>query len=349
MRMAERSPKRTVTLRDVASKVGVHPSTVSRVLNSDTRDMVSREVAAKVTKAADELGYNLNPFARSLKTNQSFTIGVLIPDLTDPLFPPIIRGIEDTLSGYGYTAIMANSDNDQTHERMSFDAMKARKVDGFILATAHRSDELVDQSLEEGIPLVLVNRQVDTPSVPSVVNDDAAGLRILVDHVAGLGHRRIAHIAGPQSLSTGFTRYNGFVNAMRGRGLSVREEDIVVADVFTEEGGYRAAKAIFENGTDITAVVTANDMLALGCFDALQELGIRCPEDVSVTGLNDIPFVSKITPALTTVRIQHFEMGEEAAKLLMRLIKNEDVGQISIVLKPELIIRDSTAPPPDPA
>jgi len=335
--------KKAITLRDVARKVGVHPSTVSRVLNADTRSMVSREVAIKVTKAAEELGYNLNPFARSLKTNRSFTIGVLIPDLTDPLFPPVIRGIEDTLEAYGYTAILANSDNDQAHERSSFEAMRARKVDGFILATAHRSDELVDECVGEGIPLVLINREVDNHSVPSVVNDDAAGLRLAVEHVVELGHRVIGHVAGPQSLSTGFSRYTGFMSAMRGCGLKVPEGAIEIADAFTEAAGHRAAKALLARCPGISAIVTANDMLALGCYDALEELGIACPDKISVTGFNDIPFVDKMKPPLTTLRIQHSEMGEEAARLLLRLIRGEPVGQISMVLKPQLIVRGSTA------
>jgi len=336
--------KKAITLRDVARKVGVHPSTVSRVLNADTRNMVSREVAMKVTKAAEELGYNLNPFARSLKTNRSFTIGVLIPDLTDPLFPPVIRGIENTLDSYGYTAILANSDNDQMHERSSFEAMRARKVDGFIFATAHRSDELVDECVNEGIPLVLINREVDSHCVPSVVNDDTAGLRMAVEHVAGLGHSRIGHVAGPQTLSTGFSRYTGFVSAMRACGLSVAEGAIVVADAFTEAAGYRATKDLLHRHPEITAIVTANDMLALGCYDALEELDLDCPNDISVTGFNDIPFVDKMKPPLTTLRIQHSEMGEEAARLLLRLMRNEPVGQISLVLKPQLVVRGSTAP-----
>lgn len=337
--------KRPVTLRDIAEKVGVHTSTVSRVLNSPNDCKVSRDVALKVTKAADELGYHLNPFARSLKTNRSFTIGVLIPDLTDPLFPPIIRGIEDTLGAAGYTAILANSDNDLELERKTYETMKARKVDGFIMATAHRSDEVVESCLESGIPLVLINREVDNLSIPSVTNDSEAGMRLAVDHLYACGHRRIGHLAGPQSMSTGYSRLRGFQSAMRANGLEMREGDIACADAFTEESGLQASRSLLDPDRGLTAIVTSSDMLALGCYDALDEMGISCPDEVSVTGFNDIRFASKFSPPMTTVRIQHAQMGMEAAWLILRMIKGDAVGGVSMVLRPTLVVRESTAAP----
>ncbi len=336
---------RPVTLRDIAKKVGVHTSTVSRVLNPEAGAKVSREVALKVTRAAEELGYSLNPFARSLKTNQSFTIGVLIPDLTDPLFPPIMRGIEDTLSAAGYTAILANSDNDPEHERKGFETMRARKVDGLVLATAKRQDPLVATCLARKIPLVLVNREVDDHAVPAVVNDDAGGMRLITEHVISLGHRRIGHIAGPQSLSTGVNRLSGYLAAMRAHGLEVRDEDIIEAKAFTEAAGQSAAEKLLASDPELTAIVTANDMVALGVYDALAARGLRCPEDVSVTGFNDIPFADKFKPPITTVRIQKFEMGAEAARMILRMIKGEGMPGMTMLLRPTLVVRGSTAPP----
>ncbi|RMD89389.1 MAG: LacI family transcriptional regulator [Alphaproteobacteria bacterium] len=336
---------RPVTLRDIAKKVGVHTSTVSRVLNPDAGAKVSREVALKVTRAAEELGYSLNPFARSLKTNQSFTIGVLIPDLTDPLFPPIMRGIEDTLSEAGYTAILANSDNDPDHERKGLETMRARKVDGLILATAQRKDRLVARCVADRIPLVLVNREVEDHSVPAVVNDDIGGMRMVTEHVISLGHRRIGHISGPQTLSTGMNRLNGYLAAMRAHGLPERHADMVEAAPLTDAAAQAAAEALLASDPDLTAIVTANDMLALGAYDALEARGLSCPDDVSVTGFNDIPFADKFKPPITTVRIQKFEMGAEAARLVLRMIKGENVGGLSMLLRPTLVVRGSTAPP----
>src|SRR6266545_2430593 len=148
-----------VTLRDVARVAGVHPATVSRALNEETRTLVNDETAKRVLKVAEELGYQPNPIARGLKTNRSYTIGVLIPDLTNPLFPPILRGIEDHLEEDGYTALIANTDNDPARERIDWQAMRARQVDGIVAATARRDHELLDEILDSGIPLVLVNRR----------------------------------------------------------------------------------------------------------------------------------------------------------------------------------------------
>src|SRR5713101_8306293 len=192
-----------VTLRDVARRVGVHPSTVSRALNPATRGLITDDIARRVTRAAAALGYRLNHIAYGLKTNRSRTVGVLVPDITNPVFPPIIRGIEDALAEAGYTAILANTDNDADRERVILQNMVGRRVDGLIMATARRRDPLVDQCLAEDIQVVLINRTVERGEVSSVVNDDVFGTQLTVSHMAQCGHRRIAHLAGPLALSTG--------------------------------------------------------------------------------------------------------------------------------------------------
>ncbi|MGH2694339.1 MAG: LacI family DNA-binding transcriptional regulator, partial [Actinomycetota bacterium] len=175
-----------VTLRDVAARAGVHAGTASRALNPATRSLVNEETARKVIQAADELGYRPNPMARGLKTNRSFTIGVLIPDLTNPLFPPIVRGIEEGLAAEGYTALLANSDNDPEKEHLHFRTMKDRQVEGVIMATAERSHPLVEQAIAADVPIVLVNRTIDSKNVFAVIADDREGARLAVDHLASL-------------------------------------------------------------------------------------------------------------------------------------------------------------------
>lgn len=335
-----------VTLRDVARRVGVHPSTVSRVLSPATRTMVSDEVALKVMKAAEEMGYRANPFAYSLRTNRSFTVGVMIPDLTNPLFPPIIRGIEKTLGEAGYTAILANSGEDPEQERILLDTMKARQVDGLILATAHRADALIKECLGEGIPLVLLNRAIEDRGAVSVITDDVAGVGMAVDHVISLGHRHIAHLGGPQDYSTGYMRHQGFLKGMRVKEQEADPELIRFGTTFSEEEGHRVTAELLDTGRKITAIVTANDLMALGCYDALEERGIVCPDRISVTGYNDMPFIDKFKPPLTSVRIPHYQMGAEAAGLLLRLMQNGSEPVASVTLAPELIVRGSTAPPP---
>src|SRR5215204_4653116 len=186
-----------VTLKDVARLAGVHAGTASRALNEDTRSLVSEETARRVLEAAAELGYRPNPIARGLKTSRSYTIGVVIPDLLNPLFPPIVRGIQDRLEEAAYTPLIANTDNDTDRERADFEAMRARHVDGLITATARRDRGLPPGLEDVEMPIVLVNRRLEDGGRPSVVADDRAGVALAVEHLASLGHRRIAHLAGP--------------------------------------------------------------------------------------------------------------------------------------------------------
>jgi LacI family transcriptional regulator len=334
-----------VTLRDVARRVGVHPSTVSRVLNPRTRGMVTADIARRVTDAAGSLGYAPNPFAYSLKTNRSFLVGVLVPDLVNPIFPPIIRGIESVLDRGGYTAIIANSDNQPERERLILEKMQARQVDGLILATAHRSDALVAKYMAAGGPLVLINRTIEGTPVHAVVNEDRRGMHLAVQHVVALGHTRIAHLAGPPRFSTGQRRLQGFREAMRAAGLRPDPRLIAPCAAFAEEEGLRALRRLLGGRVRFTAVVAANDRLALGGYDALAERGLRCPEDVSITGFNDMPLVDKVRPPLTTVRIPLYEMGARAARMLLEQLTQPGATPQSVQLPPTLIVRGSTAPP----
>jgi LacI family transcriptional regulator len=337
----------TVKLSDVAERAGVHPATVSRALSERTRHMVNAATAERVLAAASELGYTPNPIARSLKTNRSFTVAVLLPDLTNPLFPPMVRGIEDGLAEAGFTALIANTDNHPDRALAALETMRIRQADGCIAATATRDDGLLADAAGE-MPMVLINRRVLNHAIPAVVADDRSGVRQAVEHLAALGHERIAHVAGPQWLSTGADRHQAFVQALRGVGLDPDPELIRFGEGFTEEQGALSLHGLLESGADFSALVAGNDLMALGCYDALVERGLSCPDDVSVVGFNDMPFADKFNPPLTTVRIPHYEMGRRAAALLLERLASEDGDAPSddIVLPVELVQRASTAPAP---
>jgi LacI family transcriptional regulator len=336
-------PDPPVTLRDVAVRAGVHPATASRALNPETRILVSEDTARRVLDAAAELGYSPNPVARSLRTRRSHTIGVLIPDLNNPLFPPIVRGLEDRLAAAGYVALIGNTDSDDLRERMVFDQMRARHVDGLVMATARLRHPLLAEAARADLPVVLINRLAQDYSFPSVSVDNERGVRMAVSHLAALGHRRIAHIAGPQEMSTGLSRYRGFVTAMESSGLQVDPELVVFAKSFTVEEGLRCGRLLLERGGGCTAIAAGNDMLAVGCYAALDETGLSCPEDISVVGFNDMPFIDRLRPPMTTIRFPHYQVGTEAAQLLLERIA-EHAGPVKILyLAPELVIRGSTA------
>ena len=332
-----------VTLRDVARVAGVHPATVSRALNEETRALVNEETARRVLKAAEELGYQPNPIARGLKTNRSYTVGVLIPDLTNPLFPPILRGIEDCLVTAGYTALTANTDNDPERELLDSQTMRARQVDGIIAATARRDHRLHDALIEAGIELVLVNRRQDELPVSSATADDRLGMRLAVEHLVSLGHKRIAHLGGPLDYSTGLDRHDAFHEAMREAGLEPDPKLVAVAEAFTESEGARLCGQLMADGAEFTAIAAANDLLALGCYDVFAERGVRCPEEISVVGFNDMPFADRFQPPLTTIHIPHYEIGRAAAQLMLERLQDGDSEPRDVRLEPNLVVRGSTA------
>ena len=190
--------KKRVTLREVAQTAGVHISTVSRALDPNSRHLINSEIVSRIVKISQELDYRRNAAAFSLKTNQTRTIGVIIPDITNAIFPPIIRGIEDSLAAGGYLAIVGNTDGVHEREQNLLATFLARGVDGLILASVEREDHAVERASSENTPIVTVNRQVDRDNVSSVVHDETEGIRRVLTHLASLGHRRIAMIAGPR-------------------------------------------------------------------------------------------------------------------------------------------------------
>ncbi|MBO0804715.1 MAG: LacI family DNA-binding transcriptional regulator [Nocardiopsaceae bacterium] len=339
---------RPATLRDVAAAARVHPATASRALSPSTRLLVSEETAQRVTEAAQRLGYRPNPVARSLRTRRSHTIGVLIPDLNNPLFPPMVRGLEDRLAERGYVALLGNTDAHEDRERTLFDQMRARHVDGLALATATLHSPLLAEAVEAEVPVVLMNRIAQEYPFSSVSVDNEQGEKAAVTHLALLGHTRIGHIAGPQETSTGASRYRGFAAGMAAHGLPVADGQVVYATAYSIEEGQRCARELLDRDGrpgspgGLTAIVAANDMLAVGCYGALDELGLACPDDMSVIGFNDMPFIDRLRPPLTTVRFPHYQLGTEAAKLLLERIEGDDAPVKILYLAPELVARGST-------
>jgi LacI family transcriptional regulator len=259
------------------------------------------------------------------------------------VFPPIVRGAERALDAQGYIAILADSGSSDRSEAEIVENMRARDVDGLILATAKRRDPVVDTCIEQGIPLVLVNRTVSRHNVAAVINDDELGIELALAHLAALGHEHIGYIGGPQSTSTGYVRYHAFRKRAVERGIDADKALIVNATGFTEPAGACALEALLDTGKRFTAVLTANDLLALGCYDTLRARGLRCPDDISITGFNDMPFVDRFDPPLTTVHIPHDALGVEAARLLLERMQDADAPAREVRLAPTLVVRGSTA------
>src|ERR1700688_5131437 len=224
-------------IRDVAEKCGVHPSTVSRALSGAMSHLVAPDVAKRIRAAAAALGYQVNVTAAGLRTGRSGLIGVLAPDIADPGFPPVLSGVTETLGAQGYAIIVVDVGPDPSRERELVDRLIARGVDGLVLATVTLHDPIVAHCLAAAIPVVLVNRSDAARKLPAVVTDDQAGMRLAGEHLAGLGHVNIGHIAGPQTVSTGALRAAGFKAAAARAGLSAQNIMIEPARAYTREQG----------------------------------------------------------------------------------------------------------------
>jgi LacI family transcriptional regulator len=336
---------RRVTIDDVARLAEVHKATVSRALNAQTRDQVNVETLKRVKRAARQLGYVPNAMARGLRTSKSMTIGVIIPDLMNPIFPPIIRGIEHVLQAQGYTVLIANTDSHDDVEISAFESLLQRRVDGFILATGRLDDQpVVDEAAAADVPVVLVNRGSGIGGYPLVGGDNARGVELAVAHLVELGHRRIVHAAGPPNFSTTRSRAEAFETAATKAGV---EHDTIYATALTIEAGFQAAdKLLSHNDVHPTALMAGNDLVALGLIRRLRAEGLRCPEDVSVVGFNDMPFAEDFWPPLTTVHMPLREIGAEAARLLLRGIESGEQDGATLTLPVSLVVRGSTGPAP---
>jgi LacI family transcriptional regulator len=332
---------RRPTIRDVAQRAGVHPATASRALNPALPGRIAEPTAGRVRAAARELGYAPDPAARSLRTRRSGVVGVVVPDLTNPVLPPMVRGIEETLWPAGLACLVADTDNEPEREAVVIRELEARRCDGLIVASATRTSATVQGLAAGDVATVLVTRDVDGAGLPLVAGDDAAGVDAAAEHLLALGHERIAYLAGPRELSTTATR-------LRAARAAIPRSRLVVAHAaaYTVEAGRRAAGRLLARRDDVTAILAGNDMVAVGVYEALAAAGLRCPDDVSVVGHNDMPLVDKLAPPLTTVAIPRREIGVAAAQLLLeRLAGSGAAGRERRLLPTRLVVRGSTAPP----
>ena len=266
----------------------------------------------------------------------------MVPDLTNSAFALIIKGIDNVLEESGYSVIVANTDNSAERAKRNLDKFRERQVDGLVIATASRQDELVADCRAEATPFVLTVRSTTDIGVSSVVSDEIMGGIMIISHLAQLGHKDIAYVAGPQFLSTGFERYQGYLQGLAQVGLKANSDLFAEGEAFTEEAGRRAASKILATRQKFTAIVAGNDLMALGCYDELMAKGLKCPEDVSVVGFDDMPFAGHFNPPLTTVHTPLLDIGAEAARILLEQIEEADLPPRTQKLRPELIVRAST-------
>jgi LacI family transcriptional regulator len=339
----------TMTLKELGQLAGVHPSTVARVLNDDPHQRVSEDVRQRILTLARKHGYQPNHLARSLRTKRSFVIGTAIPDIANPFFAVLFRGIEDVLGQHGYSVILANTDDDDARQQRNITMLRGRQVDGLILATARRHDPAIEALQAASFPFVLVNRHTDPIPPNAVVPDDHAGAMAAVEHLIALGHRRIAHIAAADAISTGHGRRLGYRDALARHGLP-DDPALLVEGSLREQGSYEAMIRLLALTEPPTAVFAVNDLAAAGALRAAQEAGLQVPRDLSVVGFDDLSTAVHTIPRLTTMRLPLYDMGMMAAQhLLAQLARDKASLEASlepIVVPLTLIARESTGMAP---
>jgi len=330
-----------IKIKDIAERLGISPSTVSRALNPETANKISKAVVADVKKIAAELGYCLDINAAGLRTQKSHIIGILIPDILNPIFPALIKGAQTHLEANQFVTLIASTNN---HVPTAIDEIKkllSRRVEGLILASAFSEDESVSYCIGQNIPLVLAGRCIDDPDrVHHVISDDDLGIRLAVDHLLALGHTRIVHFAGPANISQGKDRLNYFLRYCRAKNI---DYTIIQLDSFTIEAGKQGALTLLASDRKASAIIAANDMIAIGAMRTLQENGVQIPDDYSIIGYNDMFLSDMIHPPLTTIGIPLQELGQQAAKTLLQTIASPEQPKQKHILTPRLLIRKSTS------
>jgi LacI family transcriptional regulator len=336
------APPPVATIEDIARLAGVHPATVSRALRG-VSGKVSADKRAEIERVARELGYQPNTVAASLRTRQTHIAAIVVPDIANPLFGPIVQGIESALRRHRMMCLVAQTPEGAAQRRELALALANRQVSGLLILAAESDDPMLEVARQRRLPTVLVNRGSGDRAFSCVVNDDRESVRLVLEHLAGLGHRVVAHVAGPAASSTGRARREAFEGLARTLGLAPCP--VVEAAAFTREAGRAAARALLAAPPRPTAVFAANDLIALGVLDELRTQGLRVPRDVSLVGHNDMPLVDLIDPPLTTVRVAVDQMSRQAAALFLEHLAEPALPVSTRLLMPTLVVRSSTARP----
>ncbi len=337
--------RKRATIHAVAEAAGVSISTVSNVLNHH-HDRMAPDTRETVLRVAGELGYRTNPIARSLITRRTATIGLIVSDITNPLYPPAIEGVERQARAAGWQVILCSA-RDLAAQEEAAEILLDRRVDGVIVfATSHLGDDHYLRELAAaGVPVLTINRVLDDPHVLQVRFDNQGGAAAVVEHLVSLGHTRIAHVAGPQTRLTALQRLEGYRTVLERHHLPWRKAYVRLGD-YSFASGVAQTQALLRCRPVPTAIFAASELSALGALRALREAGLRVPEDMSLAAFGYPEFLSYCTPTITTVSLPIVEAGERAAALLIaRIDAPGEPPPAPCILPATLVAGGSTAPP----
>ena len=327
------------TIHDVAKLAGVSAVTVSRVLNNSNR--VSSTTQARVQRAIEELGYVPSIAARSLRSRQTFTVALIVPDVNNTFWTTIARGVEDAAQGKGYSVFLCNTDENPAKQQSYLDVVISQQVDGVIIAPYDTDADNLEKLRRRNIPVVVVDRDIAGWEVDTVRGDSVAGARALVRHLIALGHRRIAVVTGPANTSTAIDRVVGYHLALSDAGIAA-DPALIRFGEFRAGAGEREADTLLRMSHPPTAIFAANNTIAMGVIDAVGRHGLRIPHDIALVSFDDLPHASHLFPFLTVASQPVYDLGVNAAQLLLsRLAADEDLPARQVVLPTRLVVRYS--------
>ena len=334
-----------VTLKDVARVAGVSASTVSLVINK--KRYVEEETKIKVLKAIKELDYHPNILAKSLQTGKSYIIGLIVSDITNPFFPEIVRGVELRSVNKGYDTFLCNTDYNPKRTAAVVNRLIEKKVDGTIIITLEKDDNLLVKLTSNKIPVVLLDWDKTGPLVSNIKENFTNGLKEAIDHLVKLGHHNITFISGPLKFKTAENRKNTFLALLKEYSGKINKPAIIEED-FKVRGGESAAEKILDLPHLPTAIIASNDLMAIGLIKKLKEKGFKVPDDFSVIGFNDIMLSSFIDPPLTTINVPRYRIGQIAWNLLYALIQSKNKMGTEEIVNTILVVRGTTGKAKEP-
>jgi len=330
--------KPRITIEDVARAAGVSRQTVSRAINN--KGEISPATRQRVMEAVRTLGYRPSRMARGLATQRTYTVGLVVPDITNPFFPEVARGVHDVAGREDYSVFLCNTDESPEEELRVLHSLAAQPVEGILLFGSRISDDDLFAFVEHFHPMVVLNRYLEHPGVSPILVDNQRGAELAVGYLANQGHTAIGMLAGPVTSPSSHQRVEGFRLAMESRGLPLFESKIVSGPP-TIEGGCQAARRLLTESPQVTALFAYNDLIALGAVQACHDLGRRVPADCAVVGFDDIRLAAMVSPALTTIRVDKYALGQQAMTRLLAMFDNPDATAPPISIGVELVVRES--------
>ena len=327
------------SIKDVAKEAGVSIATVSRVLNDI--DVVNEDTKKKVLDAIKKLGYRPNIVARSLKTQKTKTVGILVPDISSGFYPEIVRGAEDVANIYDYNVILCNSDFDDEKEKEYLRVLREKMVDGVLYMSSSLQSEILELINELNVKTVLVETKDKEETLPSVTIDNIKASEEATNYLINKGAKKIAFVGAKEdSINAWGDRYLGYKKALEEKNIEI-DKELIYTKSLKVKTGYEAVERFESNKKNYDGVVCASDEIAMGVINALREMGKRVPEDVSVIGFNDNDVASVFYPKITTIKQPSYDMGSVAMRMLIKLLNKKEIEESQFVLDYTLIERDS--------